>query len=217
MRLVAISDTHGHHDALDLPAGDVLVHTGDFSRYGDLAEAEAFLTWLTEQPHPHKLLIAGNHDFAAEKQPEAFRALVPDNVTYLQDSAVEVDGRTFYGAPWTPEFCSWAFMLERGEPIRTVWDKIPGTTDVLLTHGPPYGHNDLAKAFKSAHQRAVGCLELLHAVQRVRPLVHIFGHIHESYGASMSDEVPGTQFINASTCTLAYAPDNPPVVIDLPD
>lgn len=34
MRIVHISDTHGHHSQLRLPQGDVLVHSGDFSDYG---------------------------------------------------------------------------------------------------------------------------------------------------------------------------------------
>lgn len=35
MRLVLISDTHGLHEKVDrLPAGDVLVHAGDFMNSG---------------------------------------------------------------------------------------------------------------------------------------------------------------------------------------
>ena len=48
---------------------------------------------------------------------------------------------------------------------------------------------------------------------QVRPALHIFGHIHEGYGATTNGR---TTFANASTCTVNYQPDNPPLVFDLP-
>ena len=42
----------------------------------------------------------------------------------------------------TPEFCDWAFMKARGEPIQEIWNKIPDGIDILVTHGPPLGRND---------------------------------------------------------------------------
>ena len=38
MRIVAISDTHGLHDTLTIPDGDVLVHAGDITRHGEFNE-----------------------------------------------------------------------------------------------------------------------------------------------------------------------------------
>ncbi len=61
MKLVAISDTHGNHDKLNLPEdGDVLVHTGDFTAFGK--GDEYFIEWFTAQPQPHKILLVGNHE-----------------------------------------------------------------------------------------------------------------------------------------------------------
>ena len=63
LRFVCISDTHcKHHGLGELPPGDVLVHTGDFTQFGRLHEIEAFCTWLAAQPHQRKILIAGNHE-----------------------------------------------------------------------------------------------------------------------------------------------------------
>ena len=50
-------------------------------------------------------------------------------------------------------------------------------------------------------------------VERIKPLYHIFGHIHEGYGQKKQD---GTVFINASICTARYKPINKPIVFDLP-
>ena len=46
MRLVCISDTHGLHDQVTLPPGDVLVHAGDFTSEGELEDVRAFLDWF---------------------------------------------------------------------------------------------------------------------------------------------------------------------------
>jgi len=46
-RLVAISDTHFMHKSMPaLPEGDVLIHCGDWSGRGTLAELDEFVAWL---------------------------------------------------------------------------------------------------------------------------------------------------------------------------
>ena len=58
----------------------------------------------------------------------------------------------------------------------------------------------------------VGCPQLLRVVERVKPRLHLFGHIHEGYGMATRGV---TKFVNASICTADYEPTNRPVVIDL--
>ena len=205
MRLVCISDTHGW-DTVDVPDGDVLIHGGDLTSSGSLEEVARAHAWLASLPHRHKLVIAGNHDYAFERAPSDARALMTA-VTYLEDEAYEIDGVRFYGSPWQPRFFDWAFNLDRGAPLAAVWAKIPDDTDVLITHGPPHGILD---TIHSGEQ--VGCEALRDALDRVRPRVHVFGHIHEAYGQVEQD---GTLFVNASTCTETYAPVQPPIVVDL--
>ena len=223
VRLVCISDTHGLTDGMVLPHGDILVHAGDFSNVGSRQDVVKFNDFLSKQPHKHKIVIAGNHDVSfdaanyAKLQPQ-FHARTPVDpievkslltaCTYLEDSACEVEGLKFYGSPWSPWFGGWAFNAERGEPIRKFWTAIPSDVNVLITHGPPIGHGDLC----SDSQRA-GCVDLLCEIQtRIRPNVHVFGHIHEGYGIT-TDGV--TKFVNASTCTLRYKPTNSPIVVDV--
>ena len=47
----------------------------------------------------------------------------------------------------------------------------------------------------------------------MRPRVHVFGHVHEGYGATSDGS---TDFINASTCTFSYQPTNTTVVMYVP-
>ncbi|MCB9733701.1 MAG: metallophosphatase domain-containing protein [Deltaproteobacteria bacterium] len=207
MRVVCISDTHLRHGALTVPDGDVLVHAGDLLGHGLVDEVEEVDLWLAALPHRHKIVIAGNHDWCFEKAPAEAEAALR-SATYLRDAGVVIDGVRFWGSPWQPEFLAWAFNLPRGEPLAERWRLIPDDTDVLVTHGPPSGHGD--RCFDG---RRVGCEALLAAVRdRVRPRLHVFGHIHEGYGVTREG---GTTFVNASACDLDYRPVQPPIVIDL--
>lgn len=63
MKILHLSDTHGWHRRLgDLPATDVVVHSGDSTMSGSEAEAIDFLNWFCSLPHRHKIFICGNHD-----------------------------------------------------------------------------------------------------------------------------------------------------------
>jgi predicted phosphohydrolase len=100
-RLVLLSDTHGRHDA-PVPDGDILVHAGDFSAWGDLREVKEFNDFLGAQPHRRKVVIAGNYDWSFYRRESEARALLT-NAFYLQDESAEIDGLKFYGSPWQPE------------------------------------------------------------------------------------------------------------------
>jgi predicted phosphodiesterase len=212
VRIVCLSDTHNRHDALRVPEGDVLVHAGDATMHGTAEELEAFDAWLGALPHRHKLVIAGNHDFIFQQRPSAARDLLR-SALYLEDSEATIEGLRFWGSPWQPWFFDWAFNLKRGAPLREKWALIPEGIDVLVTHGPPHGILDLVGREASVRgQEHVGCEELLGAVLRLRPRVHVFGHIHEGYGREARD---GIEFVNACNCDRAYRALNAPLVVDL--
>lgn len=210
MRLVCISDTHSlHHRIPEIPEGDVLIHAGDSLGQGTLENIDEFNDWLGTLPHRHKIVIAGNHDWAFQETPAEARAAM-FNAVYLEDSGMEIEGVRFWGSPWTPIFLDWAFMLDRGEQLHERWQQIPDNTDVLITHGPPKGFGDLATmGFKCQN---VGCMDLLERIDQLSLKAHIFGHIHEGYGEYRKGE---TLLINASTCTARYAPTNPPIILDI--
>lgn len=206
MKLVMISDTHGMYDRVNIPDGDVLIHAGDITAYGKLEELVHFNNWLGDLPHKHKIVIAGNHDWVFQNRNMAARMALT-NATYLQDEEITIDGLKFYGSPWQPEFCNWAFNLPRGAALKRVWDRIPVDTDVLITHGPPFEVLDLTN-----QMMRVGCEELAKVVKKIKPKLHVFGHIHYSYGII---EREGTIYVNAATCGEDYKPDHPPLVVDL--
>lgn len=215
MKLVFISDTHSAHRKIDLPEGDILLHSGDMSWMGRDHEIVEFYNWLKETPFKHKVFIAGNHDWgfvhAAQKLNEDYG---DESIHYLEDSGVELEGIKIWGSPWQPEFFNWAFNLPRGQALKERWDLIPEDTDVLLTHGPPAGILDECPDMNDRTRMVnVGCSELRRAVfERVKPKIHAFGHIHQGYGTHQED---GITFINASTCNIKYNPVNKPFVIQM--
>ena len=144
LRLVHISDTHQKHGDVVLPPGDVLVHSGDFFNWDDrrsfesqTAEISAYFDAL---PHRYKIFVAGNHELNfCRRSKDDIQSRLPD-VVYLQDSAIDVEGLRFYGAPWTPQRGSLAYAYESPKAeIEKHWDKIPTGVDVLVTHCPPGG------------------------------------------------------------------------------
>lgn len=193
------------------PDGDVLVFAGDMMTAGwDHFEIISFNKWLGTLPHPHKIVIAGNHDRLFETNPTYCQTLL-SNAIYLKNSGCEIGGLKFWGSPYTPAFCNWAFNLEP-EQLQAHWAQIPDNTDVLITHGPPYGVLD------KAHPRHdhLGDNTLLGVAQIVQPFLHVCGHIHGGHGQEVygNPDYP-TLCVNASLVNEAYAPVNKPIVVEL--
>lgn len=208
MKLVLISDTHGTHKTVQVPEGDVLIHAGDLSKRGEEGEVKEFLEWFSKQPHTYKVFVAGNHDWLFERRSaEYIKSLIPENIIYLNDSGVEINGVYIWGSPIQPTFYNWAFNRDRGEDIKRHWDLIPEHTDVLITHGPPYGILD--KTIRGEH---VGCQDLMNTIHEIQPKLHVFGHIHEGYGIQQSKQ---TNFVNASILDQKYRCVNQPIVINI--
>ncbi len=207
MKIILISDTHNRHHDLELPDGDMIIHAGDVSSTGKEPEILDFLNWFKSLDYKYKIFIAGNHDFYFERaNSEQISLIIPENLTYLNDSGVTIEGLKIWGSPVQPEFNNWAFNREIGDDIRQHWDLIPVDTDILITHGPPFRILD-----KTVRGHYVGCEDLLEKVMQIKPKLHIFGHVHEGYGTK---EVNGIQFINASILNERYRYTNDPVEIE---
>lgn len=208
LKAVFISDTHGKHAALNLPTGDILFHTGDVAKFGTKEEIIEFLDWFEHLDFPHKVFVAGNHDFFFEQADSAeLASMIPANVHYLNDTGVVLEGHHIWGSPIQPTFLHFAFNRNRGAAIRQHWDLIPNTADILLTHGPPFQILD-----QTVTGLNVGCEDLLQAIKRVQPRIHAFGHIHEAYGR---EKQGNCTFINGSVLDVNYRLSNDPVVVEL--
>lgn len=197
MKILHLSDTHNcHHRLRDLPEADVVVHSGDFCMVGSEQEAIDFLNWFCDLPYNHKIFICGNHDDCL------YRANInglDDNVHYLCNSGIEIEGLKFYGVPM--------FMCDCVTDRQNLnYDKIPIDTDILITHTPAYGILDFDDNIN------YGSEVLLQAVTNVNPRIHLFGHIHKQHGITT---IETTIFSNGAIMNEDYSIHNHPNVIEL--
>ncbi len=197
------------HQQVKIPDADLLIFAGDMSVCRTVQDVAGFNDFLKTLPHRHKIVIGGNHDHLLANSPELGRKLLQD-VIYLQDEAVVIEGIKIYGSPWQPIFntnaCD-AFALSRGRIMREKWAMIPEDTDILITHTPPCGIMDEDGGVSH------GCSDLLVVVQRITPTFHIFGHIHNHNGMQTIDR---TTFIN---CNVKDKKERvrPALTFDYPD
>lgn len=208
VRIVAVSDTHGKHDLLRLPRGDILVHSGDIlsrnnSIFGNSGRADAlaihglrrFNAWLGRMAYAHCVVIGGNHDSALAKLGMDAAASLLSNATYLENSTATVGGVKFYGSPWSHTGKSSNKAWQATEPER-----------------PRVEANGIQVVVM--HQYHSGLVDIL------KPELVVSGHCHESHGVRLIGGSPGCGAaaplaVNAATCNAVYRPWHNPIVIDV--
>ena len=237
MRIVCISDTHGRPMMHPIPEGDILVHAGDLTMSGTMREIpqEAYRIGKFKKDGGFKaaVVIPGNHDWLAERDPALMREVMEENgLIYLQHQPAVVEGLRFFGSGYTPRFFDWALNVDRGPELARLWAQIPDDTQVLVTHGPPWGRLDTVKrpggemdaqdfgawgrGDKSRNHQAtrVGCLDMFHRIQNLKDLkLHVFGHIHRP---GMEKGADGITYVNASSCNESYDAVHKPQVVEIP-
>ena len=227
MIIDCIADLHGHYPKLK--GGDLLIVAGDLSAHDHGGEHFEFLMWLKDQKYIRKIFIAGNHDNQwIDYVPHA--PTFKHGMEYLCDSGTEFEGLKIWGSPWTLTFpginphCT-AFTGTEAE-LEAKFALIPDDTDILITHGPPYGIMDAVhrEVFCGERDEWVGSVSLLEKVFRICPKLHVFGHIHEGYGrynhtprggSSENLGITPVTFVNCSHVNERYKPVNKPVRVVL--
>lgn len=220
MIIDCVSDLHG--SIPELEGGDLLIIAGDLTGIDAPEEYLTYFQWLSEQHYERIVWIAGNHDgllandkaLRQIKSSEFFpTSQYAQKIEYLKDSGTEFKGLKIWGSPWTPTYQEWYFMKDRGPEIKQMWDKIPLDTNILVTHGPPFGILDSVAGFYSDKGIEVGCQDLKNKIMDLKKLqLHVFGHIHESHGVK---KLRQTTFVNASIMNVDFDPENKPIRIIL--
>ncbi|KAL6712412.1 hypothetical protein ACN47E_000289 [Coniothyrium glycines] len=211
VKFLIMSDTHGADLPAMLPECDVLLHCGDFTEDGSPRSISETLGALRKIKAELKLVIAGNHEISLDQRyyqgeggsladVQSSQDMVKKGnhgITFLSEGTYTFtlkSGATFsiYASPYTPAYGSSAFQYPSGEDrfnpvsITPSWAKnvgttnsiIPQDTDIIITHGPPKYILDT-----TADGRSAGCEHLRRAVERVKPKLLCFGHVHAGYGA----------------------------------
>lgn len=225
MKLISLSDTHNRHDKLIIPKCDILFHCGDWTSMGSYEEVIKFAKWLNEQKAKHIVLIPGNHELKFEGEFPNSRKWITDHcprANLLIDESIIIEGIKIHGSPATPFFCDWAWNRASGRnayyvhekmfnplPIKPHWDLIPDDTNILITHGPPYGILDKTTyADGTPRPENLGCEQLMDRIKELKDLdLHFFGHIHAPGGNQVN--LDGVSYFNSAICDETYYPSNP--------
>ncbi|RAL06135.1 metallophosphatase domain-containing protein [Aspergillus ibericus CBS 121593] len=207
-RFVCVSDTHAYTPSeagFKLPAGDVLIHAGDLTNHGSSAELRKTMSWIATAEFEVKIIICGNHDitldpgFYAEYGSRFHGQHLEDtqkcieivtqaspSIVYLRHQSALVrltrpNGPNtvfkIFGSPYSQSPGTWAYGYESSDSA-ALWNIIPLDTDIIVTHTPPYSHCD-----SRTEGISVGCKALRSTLSKVRPLLAICGHVHESRGS----------------------------------
>lgn len=219
MEIVCISDLHGY--VMDnLPMGDLLIVSGDLTARDTMKQHLAIWDWLAGQSFKKVIVVGGNHDnfLQSDLGIELMCHWAP-HMTYLCDSSTTFEGLKIWGSPWTSSFegmnqrCM-AFTETMGcdsdQWLGEKWAMIPDDVDILVTHSPAYGILDQTESGLSVGSKSL----LMEMTNRIKPKLHVFGHIHEQGGRRLVYKRPGygtennTLCINASHVDERYKPVN---------
>lgn len=231
MRIVATSDLHG-----DLPninpcdllivAGDVCPINGPWALRAHEPGAQRnwvrdkFIPWTEEQPAKRVVWIGGNHDFGVEMPGarRAFDEISPKWVHFLQDEAIEFMDNTIWGCPWCPNLKTWAYYAS-DRAWEAIAEDIPTDIDILVLHSPPRALKTIALC--GGHPEWASPHIYNAIVNRIKPKLVVFGHLHEGYGwmtigdASNGLDKPGITFANVARMNDEYEPVNEPMEFTL--
>lgn len=231
LKCIAISDSHSH-DLTKVLAGvtaDILFIAGDWSYKATFQEVANFKQELKDiRPQFREIVwINGNHELGMESFPFMSEEVAKySNTTYLEDSGISLLRETghgdvslrehvikIWGSPATPWFGGWAYNYQRGPEIAQVWESIPEGLDILMTHGPINGINDM---LPWSGER-VGCLDLRNKLNELQrpPRVHLSGHLHVNYSGGiptkfLTDSGNVVDCYNVAICTEQYKAINQP-------
>jgi len=211
MKIVSFSDIHGQQNKkltqwFNSNPADLLIFAGDLQANQTNDYGIEFIDWIHQLPYTNKVLVFGNHD---GNYIHTLTRVIEKGYTdtlFLNNGSINIDGIKIFGSPHSVEFGSWWFMMKDDE-LEELWKKIPDNTNILITHGPPFGILDY-----TFDGHTTGSKTLLKRVNQLKYLrYHIFGHIHESYGMK---NINGKTFVNTSLLDEKYQLVNEPMVIN---
>src|SRR5438105_4497662 len=147
MKITCLGCLHGTLPTL--PAGDLLILTGDYTPNDKISFWNKFFDWLKKQKYSKKVLIAGNHDnFFHIGDPSKIKLYLKDlekdcEFEYLCNSGTKFQNLKIWGTPHSNWFdrinpqCT-AFV-KKEEELDTIYAEIPDDIDILISHQPFYG------------------------------------------------------------------------------
>jgi hypothetical protein len=189
MRIYAVADIHGKEDrknrAIALASGsDLAIVCGDMTQFGPAEYAKEFLDEIGEVVKT--LALPGNCD-----EWETTEAIEDSKAENLHNKTLEFMGLTFFGYGGSVPSLSVKTIFENEEErIYADLKNIAQEGSILVTHSPPKGHLD-----ETMHGFNIGSLAILKIIEETKPILNVFGHVHERVGSEKLDD---TWLVNCS-------------------
>ncbi len=201
MRILVISDIHSSvrsvkqiiEETKEVNVNLTLI-SGDITHFSR-ADALKILSAIPGK----KAAVPGNCD-----APDITEVFEETGTIDLHGKRAEIEGLVFAGLGASNPLPFSTLFTYSEERIFTILDSICNGADVLVTHTPPYGILD-----RTAFGHRGGSEAIRKVVEKYRPRLSIFGHIHESPGIEEKD---GTVFVNPGP-----AKDGRFAIIDIDD
>ncbi len=197
MRILAISDEESksyfeYYTPGKLDSFDLILSCGDLH--------PEYLEFLVTMAHCPLLYVHGNHDDRYGREPEG--------CICVDDQVFSYRGLRIAGLGGSCRYRDGKYMYTERQMRRRVFRLIyrlrrSGGFDILLTHAPMHGLNDL----DDLPHRGFQCFRTL--LDRFAPRLFIHGHVHRNYGAA----IPQRCSYGETTVVNAYEF----CVIELPD
>ncbi|NIO19398.1 MAG: hypothetical protein GTN76_01280 [Candidatus Aenigmarchaeota archaeon] len=133
--------------------------------------SEDFAKKILDKEKIQTFVVRGNWDYEMKTKNK--------KVKILNNEVVKYKNYYFLGVDWG--YYSKMLELAKGKDPKKL---------IVITHDPPFDILDMSYFGSNA-----GIMELREAIERIKPVLHVFGHIHESAGYMKHR---GTLFINAA-------------------
>ncbi|MGI6118244.1 MAG: metallophosphoesterase family protein [Bilifractor sp.] len=189
MRILAVADEASpalwdYYDSRITKGVDLILSCGDLSP--DYLE---FLVTVVNKP---LLYVRGNHDGRYDVRP-------PEGCVDIDDRIYDFHGLRILGLGGSARYRSGGDMYTEREMAARIRKLRGGILlrngfDVLVTHAPARGYGDM----DDLPHRGFECFNSL--LDRYRPKLMFYGHVHKSYGSGFEKEMThacGTRLVNA--------------------
>jgi Icc-related predicted phosphoesterase len=221
MKINLVSDLHLEFGYQEMEGGDVLILAGDICEYRTLSKQFHSTKVLPYAPsrlnaydffyhecakYKQVFYVLGNHEFYHHRFDKTYndlKAILPDNVTVLENNVVEYEGVVFMGATlWTD--------LNKGDPITVHAVKsMMNDYRAIQNHYPDKGlyHKLTPEDTAKAHRYTKQYFKLMLEQHRDKPHV-VITHMAPSF-ASVNAKYKGDTVMNG-----AYASDLSEFILD---
>lgn len=196
MRILAVSDEpspyyYDHYVPGRLDEFDLILACGDLKR--------SYLEFLVTMAHCPVLYVCGNHDDLLDRDPPEGCICVEDQIYVYKGVRILGLGGSYRYRPGDHMFTE----RQMKRRVRKLWFQLlrQGGFDILMTHAPALGLNDL----DTLPHRGFGCFVDL--LDRYEPKYFVHGHVHRNYGMGIPQRMDrgSTTVINAcGHCAFDY-------------